>query len=788
MLWRKMLRDLKDNKGAYAAAIIIIVIGLAAFTSFSLVIENLRLSQNSFYQNYHFADGFARVKGIPMAQVKKLQDIKGIDRIQGRLVKDVRVLFPQREENVYLRLVSVDPEEQRPVNGVELSRGIGLDPDRLNIWIDNKFFAANELELNSEIPVIAEGKKRTLQVVGVGRSPEFVYALRTSGELYPNPETFGIAFIPYQMMTTLFPQNNAVNDIVFTLKPGTDYQDVEDSLKPKLKPYGLTTIYPRKNQTSHMLLSEELKGLEAAAQGVPVLFLSIAGMILYIMLKRMIEQQRGQIGILKAFGYTHREIIFHYLSYALTIGTIGGILGGVLGLAGSYPFTSLYEMFFNMPGLQGRFSLSYLIWGLVLSLGFSLCAGYLGARRVLSLHPAEAMRPPVPPVGKKVWLEGVVFFWHMLTVQGKMAVRNISRNKGRSVFVFLGIMLTFAIIGLTWSMNDLVQIMLFDQYEKVQTYDVKLTLANPVADEQGSRELSGFAGVKRVEAMAEVPATLKNKWHKKEAAILGLPKDSSLYHIIDKKGQKIQPPANGLLISERLAELLDARVGTKLTVESLMLKEPDETKELEVVGIIPQYLGINAYMEIHGLQEFLGQDGLATSFMLSVDEAGRNALKQEYRTSAVVSGVEDQKEMLAQSQEMMASFGSMIYIYALVGIIIGFAIIYNSSLITLSERSHELASMQVLGMTPGEVLSVITFEQWFTGFLGMIAGIPTAKLLLVAMSQSISNDVYTMPADMTVFSLVMAFLITTASIWVAQKAAGRKIKSLSLVEALKSSE
>jgi len=106
--------------------------------------------------------------------------------------------------------------------------------------------------------------------------------------------------------------------------------------------------------------------------------------------------------------------------------------------------------------------------------------------------------------------------------------------------------------------------------------------------------------------------------------------------------------------------------------------------------------------------------------LVSINPENISALQNKYRESAVVAGVDDLGKRLQQSQELMASFGSMIYIYALIGIIIGFAIIYNSSIITLSERSHELASMRVLGMTPREVLSVITFEQWFIGVLGYL--------------------------------------------------------------------
>lgn len=203
------------------------------------------------------------------------------------------------------------------------------------------FFAANFLVLNQEIEIIAEGRKIALWVLGTSQSPEFIYATRTGGDL-PDREKFGIAYLPLTSMQTLFSRKNTVNSIVFPFQPGACYSSVEQELEPKLKPYGLEGLYSRKDQISHLMLTQELKGLQAVSRSVPVLFLSVAGAILYIMLRRLVEQQRGQIGILKAFGYTNREILGHYLTYALA----GGLLGGLGGSALSFLLTAVYRMSF----------------------------------------------------------------------------------------------------------------------------------------------------------------------------------------------------------------------------------------------------------------------------------------------------------------------------------------------------------------------------------------------------------------------------------------------------------
>ena len=785
MLWKKLCRDLKENKGAYIACIVIIAMGLMIFTAFSMVVDNLRMSQQGFYQNQNFADGFIEVQACPFSKIKNLELIDGIKEIQGRLVKDVRLLAPGREDNVYLRLISLDPAQANPINGMLLLQGRPLNQKDAHIWIDNMYFAANNLQLNDQLAVIAGGKKRELQVVGMGQSPEFIYALRTAADMFPTPENFGIGFVSQETMESLFPQEQAYNDLVFTLKTGADFDVIKEKLTAELKPYGLTALYPRDDQISHLLLTMELDSLGSMARTLPVMFLLIAAMILYIVLKRLTEQQRGQIGILKALGYTQGEIIIHYLFYAVLVGLVGGIIGVISGVFLLQPLMALFKVFFNMPSAAGSFTFSYLFFGVLLSLGFSLFAGYQGCKKVLALEPALAMLPPAPPIGKKVLLEKVKLIWNMLTAQSMIAVRNISRSKGRSVFIFIGIMLCFAISSFTWSMNDLYQKMLFDQYEAVEVYDVKVTLARPLAAKGAAGELAGFPGVGRVETMAEVPVTLKNKWLQQDITMMGIPRESQLYNIVDEDENKVSLPQTGVVLSQRLAALLQADIGTTLNVASPMMKEAQD-KQVKVVGIVPQYVGMNAYLSLNAVQDMLGQGELATSIMLNIEPENIAQFKEKYIQSDLIAGIDEKQERLEKMEEMMATYGSMIFIYMIIGVVIGFAIIYISSIITVSERNRELASMMVLGLTTREVLSVITFEQWFIGIPAMVAGIPLAKLMLLGMSQMVQSDVFTMPVAIPFSSFITGCLITCISIWLAQKAATRKMGSLNLVEVLKS--
>ncbi len=782
MLWKKVWRELIANKAAYLACITVIAIGLMLFTSMSVIFEGLSEAKDNFYTDYRFADGFAHVRGISQTHVDRLASVDGVTRLEGRMVKDARVFAPEREENVYLRLISIVPEQVTRLNDVLIVEGALPAAGSRGVLLDFAFLQANGLHPGDTIPVIIAGRQVELTVTGAALSPEFVYAMRNPMDIYPDPETFGIAWMPLSVMQNLFGEET-FNDIVFSLSDGHIYEDVESRLKPRLESFGLESIYAGENQLSEAMLRQELQGIQSMVTSIPLLFLIVAATILYILLKRMVEQQRGQIGILKAFGYSSREIFSHYISYALVIGALGGLLGSLLGFWLSYPLMGIYEMFFNLPGLTGQFSVYYLVLGVLFSTGFGALAGYFGSKGVLRLQPAAAMRPPAPPIARQTLLERWRLYWDNLTVQGKMATRNAFRNLGRSFFTLIGVMFAFSLIATTGYFLSITDVLIYDQFTRVQTHDVKVVFTAPTDSWDARLELSRLPGVKRFEAYLEVPATLNHNWHEKSTVILGVESESEMYNLLTKDGVRVDIPSEGIILSQNLAENLQAKVGSRLEVESPYAK--DSPVDVKVVDIVPQYLGSNAYMEITALGRLLGQGNISTAALLSVEEDAFPYLKDRYRESRGVFSVDEKGAMLKKFNELMESFSYTYWIMALFGMVTGFAVIYNSGVVSLSERKRELASLRVMGMTPGEVLQVLAFEQWFVSIFGMLAGVPMTMLFLHGMASAIDDDLFSFPVILELRPFIIGTVGTVLSIWLTHWVISRKIRQLSMVEVLK---
>lgn len=790
MLIKKMFRDILKNKGSYIACLVIVMIGLIVYTSFSIASDSLKTSKNNFYEEQNFADGFIELTSIPKSQIDSILNIQGIKNVTGRFTNELRVFDSAKQESVYIKLVSLDLAETNRVNDVKLIEGRALDKNQMELWIDNKFYDANNLQLEKTIQLIAKGGVREATVSGVGMSPEFTYPLRTQAELFPNPDQYGIGFLSYDNMARLFPESRGnINSIVFTLENNVEFENIKHQLESLLSSYGVINIYPREQQVSHLMLNQEVETLENISKSMPIMFLTIAAIILYIIQKRLLEQQRGQIGLLKSFGYSNKEIITHYLMYSVFIGGLGGALGGIIGVILANPLTAMLFQFFNVPKVFTGFSFGYVATGLFLSLAIFLIAGYQGCKKILLLLPAEAMKAPVPVFGKHIIFERWSFLWNRLTIQGKMALRNLVRNKGRTVFVFLGIALSFSIVALTWTLNDVIDKLMFYQYKEVETYDAKLSFESFVDRTKLDREILSRDGIIEAEPLVKLPVHLTHNWLTESIVVLGIQNSSTLYNVLDSSGNNISLPEEGIILSERLAYKLQANVGSTLEFESPMLAE-NETLEVMVQGIIPQYLGMNAYMNLSALENLIGSSKIATSFIMNLQNYSDDMLelRDYFLKSDFVIGFDTIQERVAAAEELMDSFGSVIYIYLFVGIIICFAIIYSSTFITLSERERELASMRVLGMTNKEVFSVITFEQWFISVFSMLLGIPLAFIMVWGMATQLSTDMYTIPSDLSPQSIIIAIVLVIFSIWSAQRFAVVNIRNLNFVDALKSAE
>lgn len=788
ILFKKTFRDLKINKAANIAATILIGISLMIYAMMSNVNESLNISKDEFYKETKFADVFADVRGYPRDRISSLENIDGVGEIQGRISKDFVVYENNKNgkktniESKYLRILG---------SGDNLCTYIiesGRAPkNNFEVVLDPKFAQANNYNIGDKIQIINSGKITDITITGIGRGAENIFAMRAVSDMMPDYNTFGVAYTNIEVMDSLLGEAN-YNSIVFSLEEKYSFQNIKSNLEDILKPYGIINLIEAEDQTSNAFLIQELESITKMSKVMPMMFLLVSGAIVYIMLKRMVEMQRNQIGILKAFGFSDFQITINYIGYVGIMGFVGALTGSILGTSISGFMMDMYSEFFNMPFILGKADVKYILLSIAIGLVFSTVTGILGGREALILAPSEAMRPKGPTeFNKKMKIEEVGFIKNSLTMTGKIGLRNIGRNKGRAIFIVMGVSFTAAICAMPWNMVAEMLPMLYDRYEYVEKYDLKISL-NSFVNKHTAVGLLENENIKKVEAIVEIPVKLRKENMEKSTMMIGVPTDSMLYTPVDSKNNKITMKEGQVIITNNIAEEIGAKVGDEIFISSPMAKYPNDEKSITISSIEMQLVGTNGYMEIETLSDIFGFKGGANTLILAADELSAIKIKEKYVDSPTVNSITIADSLLQKIESMMSLMIIMIVYMGIIAIITGFAIIYNSTITVISEREREMTSMMVVGMSEREVFDIISFEQWVLSLLGIVLGAPLTKLMLVSVMKLVDADLFSMPANFDFKIYILSIGITVISIAIGQFAAFKKIKKLNLVDALKSNE
>lgn len=777
---KKLLRDLLENKGANLAAIVVVSIAIMLFVGASISLNTLIDSKDTAYELNNFPDVYARLISISDKKISSLQNIDKIKSFEPRLVEELKIA----NTNKTIRMMSIT----KSIGKYVLVEGSAPRENAFEILIDEKFAEANNYKIGQDITVISNGVKKNMKICGTMFTAEGIYSIRDNSTIMPNYSIFSLGFTDIASLQRLTGKNY-YNEILFDLKDEVEFEDVKNDIKREIENYGLINLYPQDDQVSDTMIDGEIDEQRSLMIVMPVIFLSVAILVMGIMVKRIIEQQRMQIGILKSFGYSDFQVGFHYASYCLIIGLIGGIIGCVFGVGFGHIMLSTYKVFFNMEFINNHSQTQLFVMGIVLSSTFSVAAGVNAATKAVKIMPSEAMRQEAPKSAKKMFFEALPVFNMVFNSRGKMSVRNISRNKKRSFFIILGIALAFAISVLPWSLLELMDKMIFDRYRYTEKYDIKIFLNGFTSKSGGENALNLMSKIQYKQGILEVPVTLEYQGVKEDTVTIGLQQDGRLYTVVDDDKNKVDIPSGMIVLSEKLAEKLKADVGDYISLKSPYSKYKEDKHYIKVDKIVKQSIGMNGYLDITYLSNILGYEDMCNSILLKVeDENYIYDLREKFQDLEKIVSIQSKLENMNQIRQRMETMYSMIYFMAIIAAAMTFAIVYNTFVVVLLERQREISTLMVLGMKEKDVLSIISLEQNITSIIGVILGLPIAKLFIIIMSKTIITDTFTMPTDMSLNSVLIALILLVISAVSAQLLASRKLNNIEIVDVLKSGE
>jgi putative ABC transport system permease protein len=782
---RKTLRDLWHMKGQAVAIALVIGCGIALFTLSRSLLHSLELTQSTYYDRFHFAEVFASLKRAPDALAERVAEIPGVARLETRIVIGVNLSVPGLTEPATGRLVSLPDTREPLLNQIYLRRGSWLTPRADDQVIASEAFAdANHLEVGDSISAVINGRQKKLRIVGIGLSPEFIYEIKPGGML-PDNQHFGVFWMNHEALSTAYNLVGAFNDVAISLMRGANVAEVLFRLDELLEPYGGLGAYARKDQPSHMFVDNEIEQNRQLGLVMPSVFLGVAAFLLNVVLTRTINLQREQIAALKAFGYSNLEIGWHYLKLVLLIAIVGLCFGIPCGAWFGSVVTGMYAKLFHFPEFHYQLTYDVALTAAIVCIVASVLGAYGAIHRAVSLPPAEAMRPEPPTSFGPTLLERLNL-GHFLSPVMRMIVRQLERHPVKTGLSVFAISLAVAIVVLGNFMEDAVNYVLNAQFNEVQRYDMSLTTIEPMSD-TAIHEVASMPGVLYCEPVRGASTRMRHGSRSRRVSIQGLPADSKLYGLIDIKGTNIPLPPDGLIVSEKLAEILDVKVGESVQVEVLQGKRP--VKDVPIVGALQDFSGVSAYMNIDALAKLLREGPTITGANMIVDAKYTDELYHELKLVPAIAGVTIKKHAIESFNNTVAeNLMTMKTINLFFACVIAIGVVYNSARISLSERSRELATLRVIGFTRGEISSILLGELAIITLLAVPLGMWIGYKIAGGLVALLDLELFRFPLVIERSTYALAAGVVIAASLVSGLLVRRRLDELDLVAVLKSRE
>lgn len=782
---RKLVRELWHLKGQAAAIAIVIAGGIAMWIISLSTLDSLKLTREAFYREGHFAEVFARAKRVPDRVASRIAEIPGVTQTETRISASARLEVAGFDDPITAQLVSIPDHGGPALNRIYLVEGrMPEHASSSEIVASETFTDAHGLQPGDRITAVINGRSRELIIVGIGLSPEFVYQIQPGG-LFPDHKRFGVFWMREKPLSNSFDMEGAFNDVAITIGQRARPEAVIERLDLLLARYGGTGAYTRDDQTSDEYLEGEITQLENLGTVVPVIFLAVAAFLLNVVMTRVVQHQREQIAVLKAFGYRNVTIALHYAGLVMIMLAIGVVIGVAFGAWAGHGLSGIYREFFRFPYLHYYLAPSVVLSGTVVAAIAALAGTLRAVNGAARLPPAEAMRPEPQPAYRPTLVER----WGLqrwLDQPTRMILRRIERRPMKSLLAALAMGMAGGLLITGSFQEDAISHMVDVQFSRAQREDLTAVFTEPT-ERRALFEIRSLPGVQLVEPFRGVPVRLRAGHRSYRTGIQGFEPRAELHRTLDEGLEPIRLPAEGLLLSDYLAEKLAVSAGDNVTVEVLEGARP--VRQARVAGTVSEFIGLSAYMRLDALNRLMGEGSLVSGAFLQVDSAKRDAIISELGERPRVAGVTIREVALQSFYETM---GETILIFAFVNTLlagsIAFGVVYNTARVGFSERARELASLRVLGFTRTEVSYILHGELALITLAAIPLGMWIGQGFVRLIVRNLASDLYRVPLVIENSSYAFAATVVLVSALLSGLLLQRRLNRLDMVAVLKTRE
>ncbi len=777
----KLRRDIRRQWPQFSAIAVTIMFGVALFGASYDAYRNLQASYDNLFVRLDSADLWI-TGGETDAIASEASSSEGVTQVITRTQAEVPIRIGGLDK-LRGRIVSVPSERQPAVNGLLLLEG-GYTLGGRHALAERHVFDHFELSVGDTVEVLPVGSSdwMALRVTGAVESAEYIWPARSRQEIITLPDDFGVLFVSHEVAASI--TGGGPNQVVVRLtddaNPGT-----LDTLRRMAVSRGATEVLTRAEQPSNAALQEDIDGFSQMSGAFPVLFLTAAAMAAYVLVTRRVQSERRLIGMMLASGLSRRQILRHYLGFGLTAGAVGAVVGILVGMAAARAMTGLYLGVIDLPAEVAVYDIRAVT--LLGGLAFGVVAGAVSAIApalfASRVDPADALHGIVPATGGRYsLLERVIPPLRRLPTRWRLVLRGIGRNRRRTAYTILGVILSLILILASWSMLDTMNGLLEVQFEQVQRQDARVDFAGP-QDPSVLDRLRDVRGVAEAEPVMAAPVALRGPDGSYGSVLQALPRDTDLHGFILTDGSETTLPDMGVLVGVGARSIIGVEAGGTAT---LALPDLGVSVPVTVRGYLNEPLGTFVYTSLDRVRQLAGSAVPITSALLRFDDgADRDRVRRSIQELEVVASYEDARSLVALFEEFTGLFYGFIGVMLGLGALMAFAIMFTTMSVNIGERSREVATLRASGARLGQISRLISSENLIMTLLGiapgLVAGVIGGRLLM----DSYSSDLFRLDLIVRPWTLVIASVAIVAVAFVSQWPSLRAVRRLDIASVVR---
>ena len=785
-LSRKLARDARRNWALFAALVVTVALGVGLFAASYNAYRDLSDSYEHAFAVQRVPDLFVS-GGDTTAIASAAQDVDGVAAVRTRTVADRPMRVTDSDgvsDSAIGRVVSYPTSGEPALAALTPLEGATNPAPGGGVLVEQHLAESFGLHLGDTLTLEGASEPVTARVDGIVASAEYLWPAPSRQQVMAPPRSFGVLFASPEDAAAW--SGGPDNEVLVSAAGGADATATLDAVRRAAYDHGATQVLTLAEQPSNSLLHEDILGFQQMAVSFPALFLSAAGLVLFVLLSRRVAVERPVIGTLRSFGVGRWVIGRHYLGYGLAAGALGALIGLAVGLVAARAVSRAYASTIDLPEsllVFGGFRPGTVAMGLAFALGATALAALIPAHRATRVAPAEAMRPTPPKVRAGASIPERLLRWAP-SARTRYMLRSIGRNRSRSAFTATGVALAFILVLASWGLLDTMSSLLTRQFSVIDTSDAAVAFQQPVTSAVLA-DLEAVPGVAGAEAVTQVPVGVQAKGASYQTTVTGFAPGTTMHTFLDSHGNALPLRAGGVLLGRGItATLTGLQVGDEVT---LVPQGGGHPATARVDGFVDETLGTFAYADQAWLTSALGVPP-GTALIQFAPGADPTEVRQGIQAIPGVASYAETSALEGLAHKYAGLFLAFGAAMLGLGAAMAFAVIFTTMSVSLLDRRRELATFRAAGVSHRSLAALVTGENVLVAMLGILPGLVLGLLAADAMLRSYSSDQFSLELTVRPASIVLSIVAILAVVVLCQVPGVRSIRRLDVAQVVRERE